>query len=87
MLEFDGCVYSALSSMGDLPFLLEQPHVLSEHPHNPLTHLAATKQPVHVPNLTEHGSYIERNPRIVALVERAGGRSLLAADAQGRRAS
>jgi class 3 adenylate cyclase/putative methionine-R-sulfoxide reductase with GAF domain len=79
MLEFNDGVYSALSSMGDLPaFLLEQPHVLSEHPHNPLTQLAATKLPVHVPDLTSHRSYIERNPRIVAMVEGAGGRSLLA---------
>jgi class 3 adenylate cyclase len=79
MLEFDDGVYSALSSMGNLPsFILKRPHIVSEHPHSPLTHLAATRQPVHVPDLTAHRSYIERNPPIVATVESAGGRSLLA---------
>src|SRR5262245_54119162 len=46
MFNFADGVFSALSSLGDPPaFLIEQPHVVSEHPHNPLTRLVTTKEP------------------------------------------
>src|SRR5262249_30327696 len=53
------------------------PHVLSENPHNPLTRMAASKEAVHIADLTSERVYIERNPRVVRLVESAGARTLL----------
>jgi len=50
---------------------------VSEHPHNPLTRLAENKAVVHIPDLTVDQAYLERNPRIVALVESGGARNLL----------
>jgi len=52
-------------------------HVLNEHPHNPLTRMAKTKTVLHIPDITKDQAYIERNPRMVALVESAGARSIL----------
>ena len=52
-------------------------HVLNEHPHNPLTRMAKTKKVLHIPDITKDQAYIERNPRMVALVESAGARSIL----------
>ena len=78
MFGFADGAFRALSLLGDLPpTILEQPHVVSEHPYNPLTRLAETKEIVHVPELVADRSYIERNSRIVALVESVGVRSLL----------
>jgi GAF domain-containing protein len=79
MFAFADGEFRALSSLGmELAPLVEQPHIVSEHPHNPLTRLAKTKDVVHISELTVDQAYIERNPRIVTLVESAGGRSLLA---------
>jgi transcriptional regulator with GAF, ATPase, and Fis domain len=50
-------------------------HVLSEHPHNPLTRVARTKEVLLVPDITADRSYVERDPRIVALVETGGART------------
>src|SRR6185437_9061734 len=70
--------FRALSSLGVPPALLvQQPHILSEHPHNPLTRVAKSKAVLHIPDLSVDEAYIERNPRIVALVESGGARNLL----------
>src|SRR5262249_15298871 len=46
-------VFRSLSSLGaPPPPLTQQPHVVSEHPHNPLTRLAENKAVVHIPDLT-----------------------------------
>jgi signal transduction histidine kinase len=74
----DGAFYTA-ASIGVPPayaeFLGGSAHVSSEHPHNPLTRLERTKEVVHSPDLSADQAYIERNPRIVALVELAGART------------
>src|SRR6516165_3358750 len=78
MFGFADGVFRALSSLGaPPPPLTQQPHVVSEHPHNPLTRLAENKAVVHIPDLTVDQAYLERNPRIVALVESGGARNLL----------
>jgi GAF domain-containing protein len=70
--------FRALSSLGVPPALqVQQPQIVSDHPHNPLTRVANTKEIQHIPDLTEDHAYIERNPRIVALVESGGARNLL----------
>ena len=48
-----------------------------QHPQVPLARVARTKEIVHIPDLTADQTYIEGDPRIVALVESAGARSLL----------
>jgi GAF domain-containing protein len=78
MFGFTDGAFRALSSLGvPPPLLIQQPHIVSEHPHNPLTRLAENKTVVHIPDLTVDQAYIERNPRIVALVESGGARNLL----------
>ena len=76
MYRFADGAFRALSSLG-APAINQEPHVVSEHPHNPLTRVAGTKAVVHIPDLTLDQAYIERNPRIVALVETGGARNLL----------
>jgi signal transduction histidine kinase/CheY-like chemotaxis protein len=48
------------------------------HPDIPLARVVGRKAVVHIADLTAEQAYIERDPRIVALVESAGARSLLA---------
>ena len=43
----------------------------------PLSRLAATKEVINIANLTAEQGYIERIPRVVALVEGAGARTML----------
>jgi GAF domain-containing protein len=50
---------------------------LRDHPRVPLTRVAINKEVLHVPDFRADQAYIERDPRIVAIVE-AGARSLLA---------
>jgi GAF domain-containing protein len=76
MFGFADGTFRALSSLGVPPALLiQQPHVVSEHPHNPLTRIAASKAVIHIPDLTVDQAYIKCNPRIVALLESGGARS------------
>jgi GAF domain-containing protein len=78
MFRFSDGVFCATSWLGNPPaHIIEQPHVVSENPHNLLTRIVATKQPVHSSDLTKERAYIEGNPRYVALVEAVGARSLL----------
>jgi GAF domain-containing protein len=51
--------------------------VVGDNPHNPLDRLAATRSVVLINDLMAEPSYIERDPRFVALVESAGARTLL----------
>jgi transcriptional regulator with GAF, ATPase, and Fis domain len=50
---------------------------LREHPDIPIARLARTKEIIHISDLKTDRSYIERNPRLVALVESGGARSVL----------
>jgi two-component system, NtrC family, sensor kinase len=50
---------------------------LRDHPHAPLARAAINKEVLQIPDFRADQAYIERDPRIVAIVE-AGARSLLA---------
>jgi signal transduction histidine kinase len=50
---------------------------LREIPHTPLWRLAASKQLLQVGDLRDDQGYLQGNPRLVALVESAGARSIL----------
>jgi GAF domain-containing protein len=82
LFRYDGRAFHAAASL-DLPptyaeYLRERPHLVSEHPHNPLTRVARSKEVLLIPDITADQAYIERNPRIVALVELGGARTLFA---------
>ena len=49
---------------------------LRNNPGAPIDRLAKTKQVVHIPDLRIDSSYTEKNPRIVALVEVGGARTM-----------
>ena len=57
--------------------IIEQPHVVSENPHNPLTRIVFTKQTRSQCRPHQERAYIEGDPRYRALVETVGARSLL----------
>src|SRR5262249_17384031 len=70
MFRFADGVFRATSWLGNPPaHIIEQPHVVSENPHNLLTRIVTTKQPACSSDLTKEPAYIEGNPRYVALVE------------------
>ena len=48
-----------------------------DNPHGPLARLARTKKIVHIADLAAEQAYIERNARMVALVEFSGARTFL----------
>ena len=81
LFRYEGGAFHAAASLGVPPayadYLRGRAHVVSEHPHNPLTRIARTKEVLHSPDISADRAYIERNPRIVALVELAGARSWL----------
>jgi len=52
--------------------------VLREHPDMPLARIASTKAVIHVADLRTERAYAEHDPRMLALVDSAGARSLLA---------
>src|SRR5262252_4659917 len=47
------------------------------HPRMPLARVEESKAVIHIPDLAAEQAYIERDPRMIALVEAAGARSLL----------
>jgi signal transduction histidine kinase len=51
---------------------------LRDHPHVPLSRLVKARQVIHVPDLRTDEAYLARDPRIVALVDVAGARTLAA---------
>ena len=59
-------------------WLRRQPVIdLRDHPHIPLARIARSKEVLHIPDLMAEQSYIERDPRIVAMVESAKVRTIL----------
>jgi two-component system, NtrC family, sensor kinase len=50
---------------------------LADIPHTPLWHVADSKEVLHVLDVRNQQGYLEQNPRIVALVESAGARTIL----------
>jgi GAF domain-containing protein len=61
-----------------LEWLRRQPTIaLSDHPHVPLAKLARTKKVTHIVDLKAERGYIERDPRVLALVESASIRTML----------
>ena len=50
---------------------------LSDIPNTPLARVAVSKELLHVLDLRQDPAYLERNARIVALVESAGARTIL----------
>jgi len=81
LFRYDLGAFHTAAALGLPPayaeYLRGHAHVLSEHPHNPLTLVARTKEVLLVPDITAERAYIERNPRIVALVELAGARTMV----------
>src|SRR6516165_6908285 len=82
LFRYDAGEFCTAASLG-IPaayaeYLTGRPHVVSENPHNPLTRVSRTKEVVQISDITAHQAYIERNPRIVALVELAGTRTFVA---------
>jgi signal transduction histidine kinase len=73
--------FRAVAMHGPSPiveWLQREPVVeLRDHPHVPLARVAQTKEPLHVTDLAAEQSYIERDPRIVAVVELGGYRTVL----------
>ena len=51
--------------------------LLGDEPLVPLARLATSKSVVHIPDLRTEQGYIERQPRVVALVDGAGARTML----------
>ena len=51
--------------------------VVGDEPGVPLAHLAVTKAVIHITDLAAERGYIERKPRVVALVDGAGARTML----------
>jgi hypothetical protein len=49
--------------------------VMRDQPGSPLDRVTRTNQVVHIPDLRLDQSYLDRTPRIVALVESAGART------------
>src|SRR5262249_15435574 len=51
---------------------------LADNPHTPLARVVGSKEVQHILDLSEDLAYLEHNPRIVALVESAGARTIIA---------
>ena len=80
LFRWEGDAFRAVAQHGASRAYAEswrQTLIVRDHPGLPLARVAGTKNLVHIANLTEERAYIERNPRMVALVESAGARSLL----------
>ena len=61
-----------------LEWLRREPTIaLSDHPHVPLAKLARIKEVTHIVDLRAERGYIERDPRVLALVESASIRTML----------
>ena len=77
----DGFRYMAMhgvpSEYAELGKRLPQLALAQHHPNVPLARMAREKMVVHVPDLTLDESYSEHDPRIVALVETAGARTIV----------
>jgi len=49
--------------------------IMRDQPGSPIDRVTRTKQVVHIPDLRQDQSYLDRNARIVALVDSAGART------------
>jgi two-component system, NtrC family, sensor kinase len=82
LFRYDRGAFHTAAALGLPPayaeYLRGNAHVLSENPHNPLTRVAMTKEVLLIPDITAYQAYIERNPRMVALVKLAGARTQVA---------
>jgi two-component system, NtrC family, sensor kinase len=82
LLLYEPHVFRHVCAIGEQSGFLEwvrrQPTVaLSGHPQVPLAKLARTKQVTHIVDLKAERGYIERDPRVLALVESASIRTML----------
>ena len=76
----EGDSFRAVAVHGDpayVQFWRQNPLQVADHPSVPLARLARTKQIIHIPDLAVDEAYIVRNPRVVALVDSGGARTLL----------
>jgi GAF domain-containing protein len=76
----EGDSFRAVAVHGDpayVQFWRQNPLQVADHPSVPLARLARTKQLIHIPDLAVDEAYIVRNPRVVALVDSGGARTLL----------
>jgi signal transduction histidine kinase len=80
LLLYNGETFSTAAMYGAPPAFVEarrnQP-VSRPHPNVPLGRLAATKQVVHIPDITKEQGYIDRSPTFAVLADLAGARTLL----------
>jgi GAF domain-containing protein/anti-sigma regulatory factor (Ser/Thr protein kinase) len=80
LFQAEGDCFRAVAVHGDpayVRFWRENPLQVADHPSVPLARLARTKQIIHIPDLAVDEAYIARNPRVVALVDSGGARTLL----------
>jgi GAF domain-containing protein len=80
MFLAEGGHFRAVAVHGDpayVQFWRQNPLQVADHPSVPLARLARTKQIVHIPDLAVDEAYLARNPRVVALVDSGGARTLL----------
>ena len=82
LLLYQPHVFRHVCAIGEqsafLEWLRREPTIaLSDHPHVPLAKLARTKEVTHIVDLTAERGYIERDPRVLGLVESAGIRTML----------
>ena len=77
--EGDFRVVALQSVQATYPDWLEKGSKLAplDNPHGPLAQLARTKKFVHITDLAAEPAYIQRNARMVALVEASGARTFL----------
>src|SRR5262245_23328252 len=82
LLLYEPYAFRHVCAIGEQSAFLEwvrrQPtFALSDHPHVPLAKLARTKQVTHIVDLKAERGYIEREPRVLAMVESASIRTML----------
>jgi signal transduction histidine kinase/CheY-like chemotaxis protein/HAMP domain-containing protein len=79
LFRWEEGAFRAVAQHGDSTAFAEswrQPLEIRDHPGLPLARLAATRDVIHIADLTKEQAYLERDPRMVPLVEAAGARSL-----------
>jgi GAF domain-containing protein len=76
----DGFRYTAMHGLlsSYMDWGKREPQVwLRDSPHSPLAQVGKTKKVLHITDLAKERSYIEREPRVVALVEAAGAHTIV----------